>query len=78
MDADVIRIVPAMQPDGQTGISVQAIDRPEPADQVAEAEGVHVVVAPELAPTLDDAVLDARETDGGADLFLHSLDGEAT
>jgi len=32
-------------------------------------------VAAELAPVLDDAVLDARETDTGADLFVRSQAG---
>jgi hypothetical protein len=31
---------------------------------------VIIVIAAELAPALDDAVLDARETDEGADLFV--------
>ncbi len=33
-----------------------------------------VVVVPELAPQLDDAIIDARETEKGADLFLRMQD----
>jgi Fe-S cluster assembly iron-binding protein IscA len=71
MSASAIRIVPAGE-SGDLGISVEAVDEPAASDQPVEAEGVTVVVTPELAQALDDAVLDARETDGGADLFLRA------
>lgn len=73
---DVIRLVPDLQPDGQQGIGIEAIDRPGPTDRATQAEGpddsnaVIIVIAAELAPALDDAVLDAHETDKGADLFV--------
>lgn len=67
---DAIRLVPQQQPDGQTGIGVQAIQQPDPADQATESPSVRVVVAAELGPSLDAAILDARETDEGADLFV--------
>jgi Fe-S cluster assembly iron-binding protein IscA len=70
LDAGAIRLVPAGEQDGHGGISVEAIDQVAPSDAPVEAEGVTVVVAPELASALDDAVLDARETEEGADLFL--------
>jgi Fe-S cluster assembly iron-binding protein IscA len=72
VEADVVRIVPEEQTDGQMAISVEVVDRPAPTDQPVEAEGVTVVLAPELAPKLDDAVLDAKETEEGADLFLRA------
>lgn len=75
---NAIRLAPTAQADGQTGISVQAIEKPGPADQDTQAEGVKVVVAPELAPSLDDAILDARPTDAGADLYLRPQKGAAT
>jgi Fe-S cluster assembly iron-binding protein IscA len=65
-----IRLLPADGENGRPGIEIQPIDRPAPTDQPTEATGVEVVVAAELAPLVEDAVLDARETDGGADLFL--------
>jgi hypothetical protein len=73
---DVIRLVPDLQPDGQQGIGIEAIDQPGPNDRATQTEGpddvnaVIIVIAAELAPALDDAVLDARETDEGADLFV--------
>jgi Fe-S cluster assembly iron-binding protein IscA len=72
---NAIRLVPASQADGQGGITVQPIEKPDPADKATKAKGVEVVVAPELAPTLDDAILDARETEAGADLFLRPQEG---
>lgn len=70
VDAGAIRLVPAGEPGEEFNISIEAIDRPESSDQPVQAEGVTVVMAPELAPALGDSVLDAREIDGGADLFL--------
>lgn len=65
-----IRLAPEIQEDGRGGISLQAIDRPAPSDAPAQARGVHVVVAAELAESLEDAILDARQTETGAELFL--------
>jgi Fe-S cluster assembly iron-binding protein IscA len=73
---DVIRLVPDLQSDGQQGIGIEALDEPGPTDRATQSEGpddsttVIIVVAAELAPALDDAVLDAQETDEGADLYL--------
>lgn len=70
VSGQAIRLVPERKSDGQAGISLEAIAEPAPADAVAEATGVRVVVAPELAPSLDDAVLDANPTDEGAEFFI--------
>ena len=73
---DVIRLVPDLQSDGQQGIGIEALDRAGPTDRATQTEGsddpttVIIVVAAELAPALDDAVLDAKETEEGADLYL--------
>ena len=67
-----IRLVPERRSDGEGGISLEAIDQPAPADAEAEAEGVRVVVAQELASTLDDAVLDAKPTEQGTEFFIRS------
>jgi len=63
-----IRLVPEMTSDGQGGISLEAIDEPAPA----EARGVRVVVAQELASTLDDAVLDAKPSEEGTEFFIRA------
>ena len=60
-----IRLVPERTSDGQGGILLEAIDEPAPADAQAEARGVRVVVAQELASTLDDAVLECEAERGG-------------
>lgn len=67
---NAIRLAPEIQEDGRGGISLQAIDEPAPSDAPAEATGVQVVVAPELADSLNDAILDARPTEQGAEFFL--------
>ena len=72
VDGNAIKLVAERDPDGQTGIGVQPIDQPGPEDIETHSTGVVVVLAQELAPVLDDAVLDARETETGADLFVRS------
>jgi len=67
-----IRLVPETRTNGQGGISLEAINEPAPADAEAEAQGVRVVVAQELASTLDDAVLDAKPTEQGTEFFIRS------
>jgi Fe-S cluster assembly iron-binding protein IscA len=67
-----IRLVPERKSDGQGGISLEAVDGPAPADAQAQARGVSVAVAPELAPTLDDAVLDAKPTQQGTEFFIRA------
>jgi Fe-S cluster assembly iron-binding protein IscA len=67
-----IRLVPETRTNGQGGISLEAIDEPAPADAEAHAQGVRVVVAQELALTLDDAVLDAKPTEQGTEFFIRS------
>ena len=65
-----IRLVPERKSDGEAAISLEAIDEPAPADMQAEAKGVRVVVAPELAAKLDDAILDANPIEGGTEFFI--------
>lgn len=67
-----IRLVPETRTNGQGGISLEAINEPAPADAEAQAQGVRVVVAQELASTLDDAVLDAKPTEQGTEFFIRS------
>ena len=67
-----IRLVPETRTNGQGGITLEAINEPAPADADAQAQGVRVVVARELAPKLDDAVLDAKPTEQGTEFFIRS------
>ena len=65
-----IRLVPNPQPDGRTSVGVEPIREPGPNDEPTEARGLTIVVARDLAPELEDAVLDAEETTTGADLLV--------
>ena len=69
-EGDGIRLVPNQQQDGGTAVGIEMIDEPAPSDEPTAAQGITVVVARDLAPDLDHAVLDAQETPTGADLFV--------
>jgi Fe-S cluster assembly iron-binding protein IscA len=69
-----IRLVPEMTDEDQGNIALQAIEQPAPSDSHAQAEGVEVVVAPELADKLDDAILDAKVTAQGPEFFIRRQD----
>ena len=69
-EGNVIRIAPSSAADGRAGIVFQAVEEPLPGDTQTEAHDLNVFVAPELAPVLDEAVLDARDVEGGSELFL--------
>jgi hypothetical protein len=70
-----IRLVPETRTNGQGGITLEAINEPAPADAEAQAQGVRVVVAQELAPKLDDAVLGAKPTEQVTEFFIRSPAG---
>ena len=72
VEGTAIKLVAEHSADGETGIGVEPIDQPGPKDVATRSTGVVVVLAPEIAPSLDDAVLDARQTDTGADLFVRA------
>ncbi len=61
-----VRISRQVAGDGQAGLGISLVEKPEPSDQVLEIEGEHVpvFVEAEAAPALDDKVLDARVQDG--------------
>jgi Fe-S cluster assembly iron-binding protein IscA len=65
-----IRLVPNPQPDGRTSVGVEPIREPGPNDEPTEARGLTVVVARDLAPELENAILDAEDTGTGADLLV--------
>jgi Fe-S cluster assembly iron-binding protein IscA len=69
---NAIKLIPERTNEGETGIGVEPIDQPGPNDVATRSTGVVVVLAPEIAPSLDDAVLDARTTDAGADLYVRA------
>jgi Fe-S cluster assembly iron-binding protein IscA len=67
-----IRIALAPTREGGTGIVFQAVDGPEPGDAPTQSSELQFFVAAELANALDAAVLDARETETGTELFLRA------
>jgi Fe-S cluster assembly iron-binding protein IscA len=69
-EGDLIRLAQNQQADGRTTVGVEMIEEAAPSDEAAQARGLTVVVAKELAPDLENAVLDAEETATGADLFV--------
>lgn len=72
VNGNLIKLVAERSAEGETGIGVQPIDHPGPHDVATRSTGVVVVLAPEIAPSLEGAVLDARQTDTGADLFVRA------
>ena len=68
--ARAIRVQAGATPDGQQAITFTAVDGPQAGDAASEASDLDVFVAPELAAPLESAVLDARETPQGAQVFL--------
>src|SRR5918994_3330420 len=72
VSGQTIRLVPETRTNGQGGITLEAVNEPAAADAEAQAQGVRVVVAQELASKLDDAVLDAKPTEQGTEFFIRS------
>ena len=54
--------------EGRVGMTFSL--KPMNGDREIDAEAIKVYVAPEIAPTLDESVIDAREEDGKAALVL--------
>jgi Fe-S cluster assembly iron-binding protein IscA len=65
-------------PDESRGgaVSLKFTPAPVEGDQVQEADGVRVFVAPEVAEPLADQVMDLRETPTGSVLFLRGQGDE--
>lgn len=59
-DTAGLRIAQGLGSDGQAGLTLSLTETPEPTDAVVEGEGVPVFVAAEVAPALEDKILDAQ------------------
>jgi Fe-S cluster assembly iron-binding protein IscA len=70
VSGSAIRIEPREAAGGAVGIGFQPVEGAGESDAETEAPGIEVFVAPELAQPLEDVVLDARSSEGGAELFL--------
>ena len=53
------------EPGEPSALQVEAVPAPDAGDQVLEAAGAHVFVAPQAACFLDDKVLDAQVDEAG-------------
>lgn len=51
-------------PDMKSAYQFGFVEEPQASDQVAETEGTRVFVAPEIAPLLENSVLDTEEDTG--------------
>ncbi len=51
-------------PDMKSAYQFGFVEEPQASDQVAQTEGTRVFVAPEIAPLLENSVLDAEEETG--------------
>ncbi len=61
-----LRISSSVAEPGEAGaLQVEAVPAPDAGDQVLEAAGAHVFVAPQAAGFLDDKVLDAEVDEAG-------------
>ena len=60
----------ARGPDPMGGVRLAFAEGPVEGDQVGEAEGVKVFVAPEVAETFSEQAIDRQETPTGSDLVL--------
>jgi hypothetical protein len=69
-----VRIQPVQTPAGEPGIGFQPVSGPSQGDAEGQAPGLDVFVAPELSDPLDEAVLDAHQTQEGTELFLRPQD----
>lgn len=53
------------EPGEASALQVEAVPAPDAGDQVLEAAGAHVFVAPQAAGFLDDKILDAQVDEAG-------------
>lgn len=64
-----LRILP-QEGGEEVGLGLAMAAAPEQDDQVIEEEGARVFVAPEVAPYLEDKVLDAEQLESGLQFSL--------
>lgn len=69
-----VRIFAQRDDQGEIGIALAFAQEPESDDQVTEANGTSVYIAPELAEPLADSVLDVRDEGEGQELVITNQD----
>ena len=70
-----IRIAQGAVTEQGTALELALVDTPADADQVVEEQGASIFVEPEVAPLLDDKILDAQVAQGQVSFELRE-DGE--
>lgn len=66
-----LRVAAAPATDGeQPGITLGFVDAPQDGDQISEAHGLTVCVAPDVAGALDDAKIDVQHEGDDAQLVI--------
>jgi Fe-S cluster assembly iron-binding protein IscA len=71
-----IRLASVIGPTGESEVAIQTVEGPREGDATTEAPGLDVFVAEDLVPELDEAVLDAKETEGRSSLVLRAQPAE--
>jgi Fe-S cluster assembly iron-binding protein IscA len=54
----------------QSGVHLEFTEEPAPGDQVSEANGLRLFIAPEIAEPLTEQAIDAQGAEPGSDLVL--------
>lgn len=70
VEGNAIRLTKEEGDDGTKRIAIIAIDSPSETDTPTEAVGVDVYVAPELAPDLENSIIDAEGEAGRTRLIV--------
>jgi Fe-S cluster assembly iron-binding protein IscA len=70
VEGNAIRLTSEVGDDGAKRIAIMAIDAPDASDAPTQADGIDVFVAPELAPDLEDSILDTEGDAGGTRLIV--------
>lgn len=77
-DGAALRLQHGTDDDGETTVGIAVVSDPEPADEVVPAPPADLFIAPEVARSLDDHVLDAEVQDEQVEFTIRprSDDGE--
>ena len=67
-----VRFYLVPNPEKGQALGFDFVEHPEPQDEVADQEGLPVYVAQEVSSVVSGSTLDAKKTDGGAQLVLRS------
>lgn len=69
-----VRVSAESASEGEVALSLSFSDEPAEGDQVSEQEGTRLFVAPEVAGSLAESVIDIEETNQGSQLVVRPRD----